>query len=272
MLDKKAITLVAVAILTVAAGQTVAAPIASDDFETYATGTPLAGKDGGAGWGGVWNADALATVVSGGLSYSSGDVLVDGGSRSVLFAYDSDENIIDGLLHRALSASQTGTVYMSLLFRDNVNGDLGNDFVQWGFDTGTSNPRTSVMRRNGTFQARSTTSSSNSNDSGISTVVGTTFMLVFKAEKGGSSYTPISLFVNPTSNLEPGFADAVATASSGLASLDHFVSRSAFHETGDAYQIDAIRVGTAFEDVVPEPSSLALLGLAGLAMIRRRKA
>jgi len=272
MSDKKTIALIAVAILTMAVGQTIAAPIASDDFETYAAGTPLAGKDGGAGWGGAWNANALATVASGGLSYSSGDVTIDGGSRSVLLAYDSDENIIDGLLYRALPDSQTGTVYMSLLFRDNVNGDLGDDFVQWGFDTGTSNPRTSVMRRNGTFQARATTSSSNSNNSGISTVVGTTFLLVFKAEKSGSTYTPISLFVNPTSDLEPGSPDAAATANSGLASMDYFVSRSAFHESGDAYQIDAIRIGTAFEDVVPEPSSLALLGLAGLALIRRRKA
>jgi len=129
------------------------------------------------------------------------------------------------------------------------------------------------MRRNGTFQTRSTTSSSSSADSGIPTVAGTTFMLVFKAEKSGTSYTPVSLFVNPTSDLEPGSADAVSTAGSGIASLDNFVSRSAFHEAGDAYQIDAIRIGTKFEDVVPlvpEPASMALLGLGGLIMFRRR--
>lgn len=254
-----------------------ATPIASDSFDSYSTGA-LAGNNGGTGWGGAWatvNTFANTDVVAGGLSYSAGDVNINGGAQSLLIDMTPGElsGISDGLLSRALGSSQTGTVYMSLLFRDAVNPDLpATDFVQWGFDTGTTNPNTSVMRRNGTFQSRSTTTSSNSADSGISTAVGQTFLLVMKAQRTGTNYDNIALYLNPTTLTEPVSADAVATANSGIASLDNFVSRSAFHELGDAFQIDAISIGTAYEDVVvPEPTSLALLAMGGLLAARRRR-
>lgn len=260
----------------------VALPIASDSFESYGLGA-LTGNNGGTGWGNAWSANSRVNVVSGGLAYSNGSVLVDGGNQSVEVVYNPAEGngITDGLMSRALSASQAGTVYMSLLFRDTVNPDLGasNDFVQWGFDDGTANPQASMMRRNDTLQARSTTSSGNSADSGISANLGETFLLVLKVEKGGPNYDAVSLFVNPTSTFEPILADAVSSVNSGLSTLDNFVSRSAFHELGDTFLLDAIQIGTSFDDVVqaapvPEPATavLGLVGLAGLVTRRRRQA
>ena len=91
-------------------------------------------------------------------------------------------------------------------------------------------------------------------------MLGTTNLLVFKATKtGGSSiYNEISLFVNPTDNIEPIAASARSTASSGVSLFENFVARSAFHETGDDYQIDAIMVDTEYANVVPvlNPSPL----------------
>lgn len=271
--------LLAAAVTFTMAGPALAAPVASDGFESYATGA-LAGNTGGTGWGGAWGVNATyatPTVVTGGLSYTNGSVTVNGGNRSVLFSYTNESSsVTDGLLSRALSSSQTGTVYMSLLFRDvSPNADLSNDFVQWGFDTSgaTSNPKASVMRRNGSFQVRANTATTNTTDSGISTVPGTTFMLVLKATRSGSTYDSVSLFVNPASHVEPGTTDATRNANTSISSFDNFVSRSAFHEDADSFQIDAITIGTTFEDVVPvpEPSSLALLGLGGFLIARRRR-
>lgn len=251
-------------------GHAYGAEIASDSFESYAVGS-LSGNNGGTGWGGAWAVNAASTtptVVAGGLSYSNGDVLVNGGSQSVLFDH-ADENSIgisDGLLSRALASSQTGTVYMSMLFSDIVNPDLSNDFVQWGFEDATvaGSPDASVMRRNGTLQVRSSTATSGSADSFVSSVPGTTNLLVFKATKtGGGNYDEVSLFLNPTSNIEPLAASATKTAGSGISSLDHFVARSAFHELNDSYRIDAIMVGTEFANVVPVSNPSPLIAYDG---------
>ena len=101
-----------------------ATTLATDDFETYAVGA-LAGNNGGTGWGGAWGGTPTVavtpTVIAGGLSYTNGDVFVNGGSQSVQFAH-GDENaagISDSLLSRALASSQSDTVYFSMLFRDN---------------------------------------------------------------------------------------------------------------------------------------------------------
>ena len=61
----------------------------------------------------------------------------------------------------------------------------------------------------------------------------------------------------------------------GISNIGEFVSRVAFGEVGDAYQVDNIRIGTEWSDVViPEPSAPMLMGLAalGLALRRRRDA
>jgi len=254
-------------------GEATAASIAMDDFESYAVGG-LNGNNGGSGWGGAWSATSQVSVVSGGLSYSNGSVSINGGSRAARFVPNEGTNITDGIVSRALASGQSGTVYMSFLFSDTVNPDLSgsNDFIQFGFDTGGGNPRSSIMRRNGTFQSRTTTATGGSADSGISSVVGNTYLLVFKAEKTGSNYDAISLFVNPSSSLEP-VADAVASGDSGLASLSALVGRSAFHEIGDTFLIDQLTIGTSFADVVPvpEPSSWFIVSLGSVILLRRRR-
>lgn len=255
------------------AGAASAALIASDDFEGYTPGG-LNALNGGTGWGGAWSANPEVSVVTNTLSYSSGTVSLNGGSQALQFVPNEGGSAInDGIISRALGSSQTGTVYFSMLFQDSINPNLpDNDFIQWGFDTGTGNPNASIMRRNGTFQSRSTTTTSNSEDSTITSTVGSTYLLVFKATKSGANYDSISLFVNPDSQTEPGTPDAEATANSGLSSFDNFLARSAFHEDGDSFLIDELTIATTFAEVVPipEPSS-ALLGLLGLIPLLRRR-
>ena len=237
----------------------------------------LSGGGGGSGWSNLWSANSNVNVISGGLSYSNGPVTVNGGTQAVEIVFNPAEGngITNGILSRSLASAPSDTIYMSMLFRDTVNSDLTTcsqtscDFVQWGFDDGTENPQASIIRRNGTFQARSTIIwKENSVDSGISAQLEETFLLVFKAEKSATNYDSISLFVNPDSLTEPGTASAVSSVDSGLSSLDNFVSRSAFHELNDAFQLDHIQIGTQWGDVVatvPEPATLLLAFLALVA-------
>ena len=202
---------------------------------------------------------------------------MNGGTQAVEIAFNPAEGngITNGILSRSLASAPSDTIYMSMLFRDTMNSDLTTcsqtpcDFVQWGFDDGTENPQASIIRRNGTFQARSTIIwKRNSVDSGIAAQLEETFLLVFKAEKSATNYDSISLFVNPDSLTEPGTASAVSSVDSGLSSLDNFVSRSAFHELNDAFQLDHIQIGTQWGDVVaavPEPTTLLLTLMALVA-------
>ena len=95
-------------------------------------------------------------------------------------------------------------------------------------------------------------------------------MIVLKATVGGGGDYDADLWVNPSSLTE--VASDVAASDSGITSIGTFLSRVAFSEVGDAYQIDNIRIGDTWEDVViPEPSIAVLIGLAGLGLLRRQR-
>lgn len=55
-----------------------------------------------------------------------------------------------------------------------------------------------------------------------------------------------------------------------LAAVQMWYANYNFANTDDTY-IDDLRIGSSFQSVIPEPSSLALLGLGGLLIIRRRR-
>ena len=129
--------------------------VASDDFNSYASGAGLDGNSGGTGWGASWIATSAVQVETGGLSYSSGTVDVDGGSQSLEIIPNEGGSITDGIFRwQLLSSLSDSTVYMSFLFSDTVNDDEGpggalsggNDFIQFGFSNGAVNPQTSVLR------------------------------------------------------------------------------------------------------------------------------
>jgi len=265
-----------------------AALIAYEGFEDNTVGQVLDGNgNGGTGWTNDWNIlnarAAEVTVQSSTMSYAAGEIAIDGGSR--MLRYIASENSIQAIGGRNFPA-QTGTIYMSFLVQASANDNPAarNDLYQFGFTDSTYtgggapdiNPLVSGMDRNGTIQLRSGTSTSI--DSTISTGVGNTFFLVLRAEKTGlsSTYNDLTLYINPDSATE-GLNTSITTATDSTLDLSGngaVAIRKAFLENGDTYLLDEIRVGTTFADVitvVPEPSTMVLLGLGGLFALRRRK-
>lgn len=266
------ITILFTALIAVSAE---AALIASEDFEGKTLGG-LNGQGGGSGFAGTWSADAQVSVVASTLSYTNGDVGVDGGSKA-LEAVFANADIVGNLFSRTLVTPQSGTVYLSLLYREVVNPVFGNDFIQVGFqNTDPDQPLASVLRRNGAYQVRTGTSSPAGNTVGATVADFSTHLLVMKAEKvsGSSTYNRISLFVDPSSLTEPGTATNVVNASGGLSTIGLLTARTAFHAANDTLQIDSLRVGEDWADVVtavPEPSSGILIGLGCLGWALRRR-
>lgn len=249
--------------------------IAADNFEDYANGTALAGLAGGTGWDTPWSAAGTGTktVVNGGLNYSNGDIQINGGARSLQFTYP--DGAIDLPAVRSF-APQTGTFYVSLLYRDVINtGD--DDFAQFGLSPDGTNPTLSGLDNGGAFLARAGTAG------GVSSLIPSdlaqTYFLVMRFENvtGGAAFDRVTLYVNPASSIEGGNTGFVTGAADvlNLAGDAYFVHRRAFQEAGDRYQIDSIRIGTSFEDVitvVPEPGAagLFLFGAALLQAVRSR--
>jgi hypothetical protein len=225
-----------------------------EDFESYAAGIQVEGLSGGTGWSGDWNArDSISadlTVVAANLSYANGSVVSNGGNRALQFTPTASSTA--SILARPFP-SQSGTIYMSLLYQQSGGNDGGDDFIQIGMaNVSLATPRVSVLDRNGSFEARSTTSSTNSVGSGTNSALSTTYMLVMKIEKSGSTYDQVHLFVNPSSTSEPA-PDATSAVNSGLdlAGCAVLLVREAFLENGsDSFLFDEFIIGDSWADVV----------------------
>jgi hypothetical protein len=231
------------------------AQVTYESFEDYSIGSKLqtssVGLNYGENWSGPWDMTSsfLANeylVVGGGLTYSNGSLNINGGNRALQYVASEGGATVAG---GRPFASTGGTTYMSFLYNNTVDtGGSGNDFIQVGLDPSITNPRTSALDRNSTFQARRGTGTNAG--TGITSTTGQTFFLVAKVEKNASAnYNEVSLFVDPTSTTEPGVADAVATGNSGISSVANLALRKAFNEVGDTYVFDEFRIGSTFAEV-----------------------
>lgn len=281
-------TLIAGAFLLAGAAATRAATIAYDGFESYTAGTAMpdrgtAGElNGGTGWSNAWDGDAVssgdASIVSKSMSYSGGDISVNGGSNALRIRNTNS--------HVALRsyAAQTDSVYLGYLFETNANNEF---FQQWNAKdeafAGSDTDQASVMQRldgssNPRFGVRINDNSTQQYGTTPNVVNNTTYYLVARVSKTGGStfYNTMDLMVNPTSSAEPSTWDASWTnnTDTGLDQLASLGFRLANVETGDEYFIDEIRVGDSWSAVaVPEPSTLLLVGgaLGALLLFRRRR-
>ena len=253
------------AILFLTVNSASAALIAYDNFESYTAGGDLNGGSGGTGWG--------SNTWSGG----AGDVTVVSG---VMPGYGQSMKITDvgdtaKIISRALETSQTGTVYMGMLFR--VGQLDSDDFVQfYANNGGDANSGASTGAKNATGLPLFARVGGNVNNVNSSTnaVANTTFQLVLKIENetGGASttnYDRANLFIDQATE---GTSDASSGANSSVSALSAFNVRTFSFESGDVVYVDELRIATTYAEAIPEPGSfaLAVLGLLGLRGRRRR--
>ncbi len=263
------------ALLVAAAAATAGAGlIAYEGFETYAAGTQVesssgVGLSGGTGWTDAWNVvdtyRTNVTVVNQSLSYTSGSVQVNGGTKAMRVTGISNTTGNFVLAGRGVP-STTGTYYLSMLFYAPTVA-VDSDFIQMGFDTAWANPRTSIGQTNNAgvpaWFARTTSTSGNSTFATDTVTPADTYFLVAKVSRvsGSTNYNRVDLYVNPTSLTEPGTPNATRIGDSGIASLAYFVIREAFVETADTYYFDEIKIVDSWAGAMPEPATLALMGL-----------
>jgi hypothetical protein len=259
-----AASLLTVSVLT-ASSQ--AAVIATDDFESYSAGA-LNTASGGSGWTSSWTAvNGIATQTS---------AVTGGGNLAgeIVGQADGSNNSTTAALRRF--AQQQSTVYFSVSFNA-VAGLNTDDFVQFYLSNGTTNNSSGGFGKVSTdtsfIGARVGSSNGGTTVSSSTTIVlGTTYQLVGKISKtSGGNYNRIDLFINPTDTTEPALASVTQTGDSGVSGLQYFGVRSFQVDPGDRYQFDNVRIATTFaEAVVPEPAALALIGVVGFGLLRRR--
>ena len=208
---RRTLGILAAAALALSAGRAGATVLAQDGFEAYSL-AKLYGQTGGVGWatGTAWGgANTAAVYVTGAsLSYSGGDLLINGGTKAV----QVDGVTADNLVNRMFAGSPTGTVWMSFLYRP-VSFDA-NDFVQFSLvDTGhvSSYSVPSIGDLSGTTNVFGTRVTSGAVNAPGAYAADTTYFLVAEVTKTGSAtnyYDRVNLYVNPTSAASPGTVSA----------------------------------------------------------------
>lgn len=256
------------ALMSFAASPANAILIATDDFESYSAGSDLNGSNGGIGWTGSWNAAAGHVTVQP-QTIADPNGLVGSGSQSVQMQPTSNLGDIGSFISRSF-APQTGDVYMSVLVNA-VNGVDNADFYNFMVSngaTGNSNNALGVGIRNNAnnplFARVGSSGAGQTVNSATNATDNTEFLVVAKFSKDGSAnYNRTDLYINPTSFVEPGVADATATSGvTGINTLSLFNIRNFNPESGDTVLFDSLQFGTTFADVVsdfPNPNSFTTL-------------
>lgn len=261
--------------------------IASDDFESYTSGSALAGGSAGTSWSGNWlaNASAVATVAEHTISYPMpiDGVSYTGGDNAVKCT--SPSTVVDNFVERAFT-TQNDTVYFSVLIDRHYASASSDIYLQFSLadeqPADAFNIGSTVFWRSKTGARCEGSTSSDLTRVELSGDIGDTVFAVVKLSKSSGdtsdNYDTVDVFINPTSYTEPTTATISAAATGGkdmgISTVSSFVLREAYLTSDNYVYFDDIRVGTDFASVlpVPEPSTVMLLILGGLALclVRRR--
>ncbi len=277
-----------------------AAVIAQESWN-YGDGsaTSVVGQTGGTGFenssGWQINADATnvykAEVLNPGtaLSYTSGDssISVDGGNRALRLSEGAGltyKQTVDRSLATAIDPGTTNEVFVSFLMRLEADTDHNHDWFGSGMNNNTG--KGSVYVKNDSWTATPSTWG----DTPVSVtevpVAGHTYLVVarFYADATAANWESTNplfnrgeIWIDPNAG-DAGTPDAVSLyTSSGLEenrSLGIISSLTMVSERldlTDAAWYDEFTLGTTWGDVIPEPTTMVLMSIGGLALIRRRK-
>ncbi|MGB1130674.1 MAG: PEP-CTERM sorting domain-containing protein [Haloferula sp.] len=237
--------------LALAAAPASAALLAFDDFSTYTDGN-ISGQTGSpVGFeAGAWSSGGItATTVSGGVVTSSGN-----GFRT----------------HRALSPSiSIGTVYI----RTNLAlGTAADSFQALELSVAENNGDTNAVRITGGANLNINVTGVGASNTAITTNDGANheWLIELNLDTGAGQ---VWLDGN-TAAFDPSTGASAFTASAGF-SINAINLATFDGGSGPSVALDDIQIGQSWSDVgvnaIPEPSAVALLGLGGLALLRRRR-
>jgi hypothetical protein len=246
-----------------------AVSIVEESF-SYAVTSAVSGANGGSGWSGSWSGNN--DITSPGLTYgavvSSGNKLTtDGGQTSLggspeesfrsLPTAGTNFTLWIGFLASKASGVEAATFASLALFDNttekfNIGKNFGSSF--WGFEW--------------IGEGAANTASNFTTD--------TAFILA-RVDLNSTS-NGVYMWVNRSTTVEPDINDSDAFLQGGPDFTFNRVSIASGGTTGNVRaNFDEIRIGTTFFDVVPEPSTWALLTVCGgfvacTRMVRRRRA
>ena len=253
-----------------------AALVAHESFEGYTADTAVDGGNLGTGWTTPWSGQPPATVVEQALSYSGGDITIDGGNQALqITGADTDDNMVNRSF-----APQSDTFYFSFLFQSPTAGaDTDRDFIQiWVHDGPFATSMAAAIHDQVSgddfrFWARIAAGSGGSEAPPPSTVVGDTYFVVGKVSKtdGSDTFNRVDVFVNPTTLSEPATSTTSHTGDTNREQMSVLGIRTALLEQEDLYFLDEFHIGSTWAAVIPEPSSLLIVGLLGGGLLLRRR-
>lgn len=226
----------------------------------YSPGSVSSGN-GGTGWNGSSNWSLAIPVTSPGTSY--GLLEVDGNKAEVTAGVGAGPNralgasVSSGSIWISFISKAVGNTSIKLIALQGYSGGvwIGEAFnSKWQIGVGTTTYTSTIANTSESF-------------------------LLGRFDLNGTDVTGY-LWVNPDLSAgEPAIGAAAASGSGsvGTSFLSTAISRAKIDLGGytNGTYMDELRLGTTFTDVaplVPEPASLALMSLGGLALLRRKRA
>ena len=261
---------VVAAVLALAGSPAWASLLAYEGFD-YTAGSAVSGLNGGSGWQSAWSA-SVGGGTNGSQTVTNPTLSEDGitgiGNRMVLAATGAN---VSSNANRTIfsSTKDSGTYWLSVMASNDGGNSTSFGYVQ--LNDSNSNVPVRIGYSGGAsagtwYVASPVTSSSAKSDTGISA---TAALLVLKLDLTNKE---ANLWVNPTSAASPADATLALSTTSSYVRFDRMsirVSSSSSNTTTGSF--DEIRLGQSYADVVPEPASLVLIGLAGVMLLPRRR-
>jgi len=255
---------------------------AYDGF-SYAIGD-LDGQNGGVGWVAAWSASGTTDQVvlpATPMQYPiPAGPIIDGGNRALQIGANANP-VATRNLGQVWSPND---VFASMLLRWDAGVPGSDDFFVVRFG-GTGGPQFGIKVNQGALSEDFIIrmgESGRPEDYAGQIAAATTYFLVVHLGKGAdgtypNDYDQFDIWINPAYGDSASPVETlIGTTATAVGSFSFIDFRSANFDGDDRLLIDELRIGTTWDEVlnntlvIPEPASLAILGVGLLALARRR--